>query len=613
MKPVLHCVLIASAMLVFSCTNALSGIDEEVAVFGEPVSNPTVESYLPIIQIKTVDGSLVFRCMRDHDSGSTVFTLRVSADLDVSDPNDADAEFLRSTWNPDLWQLCFRAARLGAASEYSSSCAPLSGPHIRDTPVWLPREGLTSDSVSSVAVESWLSRLNQAEGHAVSGDIGKSSVFFQGGQSTLPGQKANITAFMWGGLGNQLYIIFATIAYALRHDLNFHFDNSEDSISPIYRPRKTYWSILLSALQKNLVDSATMTGSKTLNIYADDATGSYLELPSPPLEISKHITVHWQINAIAHFDDEAPAIVELLELRSKRDSACGILRSLVPGVLGGDVPIISLHFRIGDLKELEGMLMLPDEYYVNAVKRVLKDAKLSFAYVLCFCEPEDMLTVEARVQELRGAVPEVEFHLVPGWVADFMQLLLMSCCDHHVIANSSFSFWAAYFHRIISRERSSQNIVVAYPKYYSVPLRKRKFHDQYYPPSWTSVEFTSEGWQPQDVDRDKDMTSIMIAFPPDGSVVSAHVTPLVQVVVGSDETGEEIKSSVAFWDLCIEIDLGAVSDRLCYPLSKPAELPVLPGIHPGGTHQLVAYLCGHRDTVEETKVAEATSTFTAEA
>lgn len=85
--------------------------------------------------------------------------------------------------------------------------------------------------------------------------------------------------------------------------------------------------------------------------------------------------------------------------------------------------------------------------------------------------------------------------------ADWLQLLLMSCCAHHVIANSSFSWWAAYLHRAFARrDPEAVAFTVAYPAHYhpsTNPLSQERGwrKGQMYPSDWTEVAFDADrGW-----------------------------------------------------------------------------------------------------------------------
>lgn len=269
-----------------------------------------------------------------------------------------------------------------------------------------------------------------------------------------------------------------------------------------------------------------------------------------------------------------------------------------------------------------------------------------------------MLAVEERVKVFQSAlllpsssaITVVRFHLVPCWLADFMQLLLMSCCDHHIVANSSFSWWAAFLHQtlaetargkekkedatdndnnsrkrggseVVGKEDKKNKVVVAYPAFYSPPpVNRRPHQEQYYPKEWHEVDFSpGTAWMPPTPDDTSEggsgvKTSVAVAYPPNGGVVSTFVTPVVKVGVGDDAVGAEIKTHVDEWDLCLELDgrsdqlkhgdssTASSERRLCLSLAKPVELPAFE-VEPGsGSHEFKAYLLCNRNAVSSSSI-----------
>ena len=61
-----------------------------------------------------------------------------------------------------------------------------------------------------------------------------------------------VTCEIMGGLGNQLFQIFATIAYAMKHNWTFVFPYSEELWGHI-GPRYTAWDSFLKDLKKYTV------------------------------------------------------------------------------------------------------------------------------------------------------------------------------------------------------------------------------------------------------------------------------------------------------------------------------------------------------------------------
>jgi hypothetical protein len=50
----------------------------------------------------------------------------------------------------------------------------------------------------------------------------------------------------------------------------------------------------------------------------------------------------------------------------------------------------------------------------------------------------------------------MDFVKVNSFIPDYEQMLIMACCDHNIISNSSFSWWGAYWNE-------NPNKTVCYP------------------------------------------------------------------------------------------------------------------------------------------------------
>jgi hypothetical protein len=152
---------------------------------------------------------------------------------------------------------------------------------------------------------------------------------------------------------------------------------------------------------------------------------------------------------------------------------------------------ISMHFRLGDYKKkTEYHPILPYSYYLNSLQHILivcneKKSDSIKKRVLYFCEKEDNHLVLDMVQKLNQIFPDVLFIKVDDSIMDWKQMILMSCCDHNIIANSTFSWWGAYMN-------DSTKKIVCYPSlWFGVRVTQARSHDDYmkdlYPDDWIKI------------------------------------------------------------------------------------------------------------------------------
>ena len=116
-----------------------------------------------------------------------------------------------------------------------------------------------------------------------------------------------------------------------------------------------------------------------------------------------------------------------------------------------------MHFRLGDYKKLQDFHPIAThKYYENALNCFKSQFPETNFNILYFCEDEDANEVLTTIQNLEKEFPNYKFKRANNTLADWEQMLYMSLCRHNIIANSSFSWWGAYFN-------SNKEKVVCYP------------------------------------------------------------------------------------------------------------------------------------------------------
>ena len=262
-----------------------------------------------------------------------------------------------------------------------------------------------------------------------------------------------------GGLGNQLFQIFATMAYGMRTGRQFRF-HFTDRIGN----RAGYWHSFLKGLENYKINQNDFLYlfhySEKTKIHQEPSY-SYSEIPEYSEFTNVLLDGYYQSrNYFAGYEKE---IMELLWGNR-----------LAIGRMGGptNIPRIGMHFRIGDYKHIQHCHpVMATSYYTKALTECLKnhgyylDASQwkemvekvhgkevgKIGEVLYLCEDSDIWDVEVHLSVLREMFPYLSFRrgVVEIGVGerecdrDWKEMVLLSGCDWFVIPNSTYSWWAA--------------------------------------------------------------------------------------------------------------------------------------------------------------------------
>jgi len=290
------------------------------------------------------------------------------------------------------------------------------------------------------------------------------------------------------GLGNQIFQYAAGLYYARKYQaaLRVASDPVADRPSHGYPrpfqlnqfriPAPMNKSTLLDELQCTLnpraeTASSMVRGFLNSQLFVEpEQYRFYPELPYLRFPATVYLRAYWQAAGYA----EAVA-TELRPQLALRQDPRGKDAEVLSLIASSPCPV-SVHVRRGDYLVGKQTMALPLSYYRMAWRKML--AELEGAEFFVFSDD----IVFAR-EHLPG---EGKRHFVAHNKAStaYQDLRLMAACRHHIIANSSFSWWGAWMNP------NPEKVVIA-PKYWW--NNTESFYPDLFPSRWRLLDNLAAG------------------------------------------------------------------------------------------------------------------------
>lgn len=282
-----------------------------------------------------------------------------------------------------------------------------------------------------------------------------------------------VSVHLMGGLGNQLFQLFACISYGLSHSRRIILPYSE--ILTTGTIRNTYWDTLFHTIKHMTTFVNTQYTIDSLAQFATFRENGYRFKPIGPSRVP-NVRLYGYFQSPNYFQEHYDTICSLMNLPNQISQ----IRNTYTQYFTENTITVSMHFRIGDYINIQDHHpIMPVQYYLSALQHILMLHNGNPCEVLYFCEQSDIDTVSYMISQIKGVVHNVNFVRADNAISDWEQMLLMSNCQDNIIANSTFSWWGAYLNQ-------TRNKHVCYPMNWFGPSAK---HDviNLFPEDWQRI------------------------------------------------------------------------------------------------------------------------------
>ncbi|MBK5720418.1 alpha-1,2-fucosyltransferase [Dysgonomonas sp. Marseille-P4677] len=290
-----------------------------------------------------------------------------------------------------------------------------------------------------------------------------------------------VSILLSGGLGNQMFQYAAAKALAKRLDSSLNID----LYNLTKKTKATVRSYELDIFDINAPIKSTIKGKLFIKMrpfiqkhrsffqHLGLLTDTYALQYEPIIETIKgNVTMSGYFQSERYFQDIKSDIFKDFTFKNPLGE-----RNLEVAEQIAQSESIAIHIRRGDYITDKGaslnFVTCGKEYYQKAIAYIARKIQNPIFYV--FSEDMDWVRKNLNFESYQV--------LFIDWNRDkesYLDMQLMSRCKHNIIANSSFSWWAAWLNR------NSQKIVIAPEKWFQEDF-KNLFLDDFYPNGWVKI------------------------------------------------------------------------------------------------------------------------------
>lgn len=295
------------------------------------------------------------------------------------------------------------------------------------------------------------------------------------GSSGFVLEEEYVTCNLKGGLGNQLFQVAAVIEYGKKFGKK-----------PVFDTRKLY-------LQETKDETRRQTYFESVLSWCSDGSVSSLDLglwsclveTGFEFEELPHLPGNVIIDGYFQSSQYSPQTIQdtcnkiIQHITSQTTISHASTTSLIRDIR--DSSNVSIHIRRSDYVQSSVHVSLPISYYRNSLSKlidVLGQKKCSSLKLVFFSDDVQWCRSFSRKRSPFSTIMKYfdgyqivdTSELVDAHVSSWLDMYLMSLCTHHIIANSTYSWWAAKLDQCQTIDQSQLKGLTIAPRSWFNPI-----------------------------------------------------------------------------------------------------------------------------------------------